>query len=325
MELVARKAAVEQLREEYAFSQRRACGLLALAVSSWRYRARRSDEALRTRLVELAREKPRFGYRRLQVLLQRSGETVNHKRVHRVYREAGLCLRRKKRKHCVRAGTPLRACASANEEWALDFVHDAVGCGRAIRVLSVVDAYTRECLALEVDTSFASRRVTRVLEGIIGERGAPQVIRCDNGPELTSRHFLAWCIEHKIELVHIQPGRPMQNGRVESFHGKLRDECLRVSWFGNLFEARRKIVAWRSEYNQERPHSSLGYRTPEEFARELGGEKGCGKAAAWKSTTRFSTALGNPAEGAGFPLSHSRDDDGSSSNASLQRGPDFVS
>ena len=128
----------------------------------------------------------------------------------------------------------------------------------AIRVLSVVDAYTRECLALEVDTSFASRRVTRVLEAIIAERGAPQVIRCDNGPELTSRHFLAWCIERKIELVHIQPGRPMQNGRVESFHGKLRDECLRVSWFGHLFEARRKIVAWQKEYNQERPHSSLG-------------------------------------------------------------------
>ena len=176
--------------------------------------------------MELAREKPRFGYRRLHVLLRRTGEAVNHKRVHRVYREAGLSLRRKKRKHCVRVGQPLRACTAANQEWALDFVHDAVDCGRAIRVLSVVDAYTRECLALEVDTSFASRRVTRVLEAILAERGVPQAIRCDNGPELTSRHFLAWCIERQIELVHIQPGRPMQNGRVESFHGRLRDECL---------------------------------------------------------------------------------------------------
>ena len=269
------KAAVGQMRGEYAFSQRRACGLLTVAVSSYRYQSRRSDESLRTRLVELARQKPRFGYRRLHVLLRRAGEEVNHKRVHRVYREAGLGLRRKKRKHCARQGKPLLARTAANQEWALDFAHDAVASGRAIRVLSVVDAYTRECLALEVDTSFASRRVTRVLEAIIAERGVPQVIRCDNGPELTSRHFLAWGIERKIELVHIQPGRPMQNGRIESFHGKLRDECLRVSWFGNLFEARRKIIAWRAEYNQERPHSSLGYRTPAEFASEAA--HGCGK------------------------------------------------
>jgi putative transposase len=133
-------------------------------------------------------------------------------------------------------------------------------------VLSVVDAFTRECLALEVDTSFASRRVTRVLDNIVSERGQPQTIRCDNGPELTSRHFLAWCVERQIELVHIQPGKPTQNARVESFHGRLREECLNVSWFQNLFDARRKIAAWRTEYNEERPHSSLGYRTPKEFA-----------------------------------------------------------
>jgi putative transposase len=145
-------------------------------------------------------------------------------------------------------------------------VHDAVDCGRTIRVLSVVDAYTRECLALEVDTSFASRRVTRVLEQIVIERGRPLAIRCDNGPELTSRHFLAWCVERQIELVHIQPGKPTQNARVESFNGRLREECLNLSWFQNLFDARRKIAAWRTEYNQERPHSSLGYRTPNEFA-----------------------------------------------------------
>ena len=145
-------------------------------------------------------------------------------------------------------------------------MHDAVECGRTIRVLTVVDAYTRECLALEVDTSFASRRVTRVLQQIIAERGAPQAIRCDNGPELTSRHFLAWAIERGIELVHIQPGKPTQNGRLESFNGKLREECLNLSWFQNLFDARRKIAAWQKEYNEERPHSSLGYRTPKEFA-----------------------------------------------------------
>src|SRR6266852_4913332 len=171
LELVARKAAVGQVREEYAFSERRAGALLRMAVSSYRYPTRRTDEPLRTRLVELAREKPRFGYRRLHVLLRRAGETVNHKRVHRVYREAGLMIRRKKRKHCARVGQPLRAWTAANQEWALDFVHDAVESGRTIRVLSVMDAYTRECLALEVDTSFASRRVTRVLEVIVAERG----------------------------------------------------------------------------------------------------------------------------------------------------------
>jgi len=254
------------MKQEYAFSERRACRLMMLAVTTYRYRSQRSDEPLRTQLVELAREKPRFGYRRLHVLLQRSGERVNHKRLHRIYREAGLIIRRKKRKHCVRVGQPLRAWTAANQEWALDFVHDAVACGRAIRVLSVVDAYTRECLALEVDTSFASRRVTRVLEAIVAERGVPQAIRCDNGPELTSRHFLAWCIERQIELVHIQPGKPTQNAHVESFHGRLREECLAVSWFQNLFDARRKIAAWRKEYNEKRPHSSLGYKTPTEFA-----------------------------------------------------------
>jgi putative transposase len=262
------KAAIGQMKEEYAFSERRACSLVLMAVSSYRYESQRSDEPLRTKLVELAREKPRFGYRRLQVLLRRSGERVNHKRLHRVYREAGLSIRRKRRKHCVREGKPLVARTSANQEWAVDFVHDAVECGRTIRVLSVVDAYTRECLALEVDTSFASRRVTRVLDAIVAERGQPKAIRCDNGPELTSRHFLAWGIERQIELLHIQPGKPIQNARVESFHGRLREECLNVSWFQNLFDARRKIAVWRKEYNEERPHSSLGYRTPKEFAQQ---------------------------------------------------------
>ena len=266
MELVDQRSDADWLRTTYATSERRVCGLMGMAVASYRYQSQRSDEPLRTQLVELAREKPRFGYRRLQVLLGRAGEHVNHKRVHRVYREAGLMIRRKKRKHCVREGKPLLVRTSANQEWALDFAHDVLACGRTIRILSVVDACTRECLALEVDTSFASRRVTRVLEAIMDERGQPGAIRCDNGPEFTSRHFLAWAMERKIELIHIQPGKPTQNGRVESFHGRLRDECLSVSWFQNLFDARRKIAAWRREYNEERPHSSLGYQTPKEFA-----------------------------------------------------------
>jgi putative transposase len=302
VELAVLKAAVGQVREEYAFSERRACLLMTMAVSSYRYRARGCDEGLRQRLVELAREKPRFGYRRLHVLLQRRGEMVNHKRVHRVYREAGLSLRRKKRKHCVRIGQPLRRSSAANQEWALDFVHDAVACGRAIRVLSVVDAYTRECLALEVDTSFASRRVTRALEQIIAQRGQPERIRCDNGPELTSRHFLAWCVERHIELLHIQPGKPTQNAQVESFHGRMREECLNLSWFENLFDARRKIAEWQREYNEERPHSSLGYLTPQEFARraipESRGKDG-GKAALENASgaSHFPTAQAAVANG----------------------------
>ena len=192
MELVDQRADADWLRVTYVVSERRVCGLMGMAVGSHRYRSQQTDEPLRTQLVELARSKPRFGYRRLHVLLRWGGEVVNHKRVHRIYREAGLRIRRKKRKHCVREGKPLLARTAADQEWALDFVHDAVEC-RAIRVLSVVDAYTRECLALEVDTSFASRRVTRVLDAIVAERGQPLAIRCDNGPELTSRHFLAWC------------------------------------------------------------------------------------------------------------------------------------
>jgi putative transposase len=260
---------VRWLWSRFLVSQRRLCGLLHVAESSQRYVSRRNDDLLRTRLVEAARQKPRWGYWRLQLKLREGGLAVNHKRVYRVYREAGLTMRRKRRKHLLRAGFVRPAVSEANQEWALDFVHDVAESGRKFRVLSVLDVYTRECLALEVDTGFAGRRVTRVLDHLVEERGRPLALRCDNGPEFTSRHFLAWCLERQIEVVHIEPGRPVQNAHVESFHGKLRDECLRASWFANLFEARRKIAAWRREYNEERPHSSLGYLTPAAFARRV--------------------------------------------------------
>ena len=166
----------------------------------------------------------------------------------------------------MRSGVSQPVLTGPNQEWSLDFVHDALASGRSVRVLSVVDNFTRECLALETDTSFASQRVTRVLESVIARRGAPQALRMDNGPELTSRHFLAWCIERKITMNHIQPARPMQNGHIESFNGRFRDECLNANWFRNLFDARIKIAGWRRDYNSSRPHSSLGYRTPGEFA-----------------------------------------------------------
>jgi putative transposase len=264
--LAEMKASVGHLRSAFRLSERRACHLVGLAVSSYRYRSIRSDDGLREKLRELARQRTRFGYRRLHALLAGEETAVNHKRVWRVYREAGLSLSRKRRRRLVRAGRPMQVVTAANEEWALDFVSDAIQGGRRIRVLTVVDAFTRECLALEVDTSFASPRVTRTLDAAINRRGRPRRIRCDNGPELTSRHFLAWCLERGIEPAHIQPGRPMQNGRVESFNGRLRDEFLNVSWFGNLFDARRQAAEWQKDYNEVRPHSSLGYRTPRAFA-----------------------------------------------------------
>jgi putative transposase len=216
-------------------------------------------------LVQLARQKPRYGYRRLHALLCRRGHEVNVKRVYRLYAEEGLMVRRKRRKRLVRERTAEPRLTRPNQEWAMDFIVDGLASGRMVRILSVVDAYTRECLALEADTSLGSRRVTRVLERLIGERGRPESVRSDNGPEFTSRRMLAWAEDWKVGLVHIQPGRPMQNGHVESFHGRLRDECLNASWFRTMNDVRYTLSAWREEYNCDRPHSALDYRTPMEF------------------------------------------------------------
>jgi putative transposase len=259
---------VQRLRAEFATSERHACELMSIPRSSYRYRSRRDDSVLREQLIELAHEKPRFGYRRLHILLRRAGHRINHKRVQRVYRAAGLCVRRIRRKRLTRSYASPRTLAAPNQEWAIDFASDVTASGRRLRVFSVVDVFTRECLALETDTSMPSRRVTRVLQRIINERGTPEFLRSDNGPEVSSRHYLAWCVERSISTIHIQPGKPTQNGHVESFHGRFRDECLNASWFWNLWDARRKISCWRIDYNQQRPHSSLAYRTPEAFARE---------------------------------------------------------
>jgi putative transposase len=253
--------------ETFGISERRVCGLLDVWRSSCRYQQKPDrNEKLHEQLVELAHERPRFGYRRLGVLLNRGGQHVNHKRLFRVYREAGLSVKRNRRKKLVRVGVSQPVLTAPNDEWSLDFVHDALASGRNVRVLSIVDNFTRECLALEVDTSFASQRVTRILGSVIERRGVPKALRMDNGPELTSRHFLAWCVERKIATHYIQPGKPMQNGHIESFNGRFRDECLNPNWFRNLFEARGQIANWREDYNAVRPHSSLAYRTPNDFA-----------------------------------------------------------
>ena len=255
--------------EQYEMSERQACKLVDLDRSSYRYEPRPDHNVeLRQELVQLARPKPRYGYRRLHAVLSRRGCPVSAQRVYRLYRTEGLMVRRLRRKRLSRVYVPSQLVRS-NQEWALDFVSDALATGRGIRVLTVVDAFTRENLSLEVDMSLSSRRVTRALEAVIERRGNPEAIRCDNGPELTSRHFLSWCEERKIQLIHIQPGKPMQNGHIESFNGRLRDECLNANWFRNLVDARAKTTAWREEYNGERPHSSLGYRTPNEFAEVL--------------------------------------------------------
>jgi len=239
--------------------------------ASYRYDPRPDRNAeLRDELVKLARQKPRYGYRRLHAVLERRGQAVNVKRVYRLYVEQGLAVRRRRRKRLVREQQIEPRLIRANQEWAMDFIVDGLANGRMIRILSVVDAFTRECLVLEADTSLGSGRVTRALDRLIEQRGQPESVRSDNGPEFTSRRMLGWAEERKISLIHIQPGRPMQNGRVESFHGRLRDECLNASWFRTLNDVRRTLGNWRQEYNCERPHSSLAYRTPAEFSRTLG-------------------------------------------------------
>lgn len=238
--------------------------------ASYRYESQPDRNAeLRAELVKLARQKPRYGYRRLHAVLARRGEPVNVKRVYRLYAEEGLAVRRRKRKRLVRERAAEPRLVRANQEWAMDFIVDGLANGRMVRILSVVDAFTRECLALEADTSLGSGRVIRVLERLIEERGVPENVRSDNGPEFTSRRMLGWAEERKVGLVHIQPGRPMQNGHVESFHGRLRDECLNASWFRTLNDVRHTLDRWREEYNLERPHSALAYRTPREFAAAL--------------------------------------------------------
>lgn len=264
-----RRAAVTYAQEAYGLSQRRACRLVDCARSTIRYQRwhRRDDTALRTRLRNLAAQRPRFGYRRLHVLLRRQGIIVNHKRIERLYREEGLAVRRRTRKSLtpVRRGRPVQP-ERANEQWALDFLQDALASGRKLRVLSVIDVFTREALALEVDTSLPGARVVRVLDRLLGERQRPVQLVLDNGPELISRALEEWAYQHTVTLHFIDPGKPIQNAHCESFHGRLRDECLNEHWFLGLSDARRIVEDWRQDYNRERPHSALGYQTPVEFA-----------------------------------------------------------
>ena len=268
VEPAAKKAAAEYLMKAHQMSERRACRLVEVHRATKQYRTKRKHEdTLRQRLGELARQRQCFGYRRLTALLRREGQTINHKRVYRLYRELGLAMRRKRRPRSSRAALPAKVMPSrANQHWAMDFVSDTVAGGQPFRAFTLVDQYTRECPAIEVDTSLPGLRVIRGLERLRQERGLPEEITCDNGPEFVSRAVQAWCAQKGVLLRYIAPGKPMQNVYVESFNGRLREECLNTNWFLHLADARRIIESWRQDYNEQRPHSALAYRTPYEFA-----------------------------------------------------------
>jgi putative transposase len=261
---------VSYVEVKYEISERHACRLVGLGRSTHRYRARKAvrDAELRTRLKELAARRMRFGYRRLTALLEREGMPANHKRVYRLYREEGLAMRIRQRRRIRWSGAVVKPAASQpNQRWSMDFLSDCVSTGKVIRMLTIVDDCTRECPAIEVDTALGGLRVRRVLDRIASERGLPEAIVVDNGPEFRGRALAAWSEERRVRLEFIQPGKPVQNAYVESFNGRLRDECLNANWFTNLSDARRKIEIWRQDYNQQRPHSSLNYLPPAEFAR----------------------------------------------------------
>lgn len=259
---------VQYLEDAWHLSERRACGLAVLCRATARYEGRpRDDTLVRTRLRELAGQRKRFGYRRLGVLLRRDGLVINHKRVERLYREEGLSLRKRTRKRLrSEQRGPGNVATRPNEIWSLDFVSDALAPGRRLKLLTVVDTYTRESLAIEVDTSIGGERMARVLDRIIAERGAqPEEIVLDNGPEMTSRALDQWAYERGVRLRFIAPGKPVQNCYIESFNGRLRDECLNQHWFLSLADARELIESWRVDYNHCRPHSALGNQAPAEF------------------------------------------------------------
>jgi putative transposase len=261
---VAKREVAAYLIRQRELSQRRACALVGMPTCSLRYQSRRQDDVVvRGRLKELAQERPRFGYRRLGVLLRREGHVVNLKRVLRLYREEGLKLRTKKRKRITSAQRVRpEAPTAVNQVWTMDFVADTLSSGRRFRGLNIVDCYSREALCVEVDTSLTGQRVVRALQRLGETRGLPHTIQVDNGPEFTGRALDEWAFSNRVKLHFIDAGKPVQNAVIESFNGKMRDECLNQEWFTDLNEARISIERWREDYNLFRPHSSLNNLAP---------------------------------------------------------------
>lgn len=257
-----------QVVTSLGLSRRRACRLVGIQESSFYYHARRRDDsAQRERLRELAQQRPRFGCARLHILLQREGLAVNHKRTERIYREEGLFIRLKKRRQRVSGlRMPMPLIQRPNQGWSMDFVAAVLANGRRFRALTIVDNFTRECPGIEVDISLSGVRVARVLSRLALERGLPDVITVDNGPEFAGKALDEWAYRRGVKLNFIRPGKPVENAYAESFNGRFRDECLNEHWFQTLIEARTKIESWREDYNSVRPHSSLGNLTPNDFA-----------------------------------------------------------
>jgi putative transposase len=250
---------------------RRACRVIGLSTATWRYQRRETalNATVMARLEAHAAMRARFGYRRLHILLEREGLCVNHKRIHRLYRAAGLQVRRRRRKRLTRADrVPLPLPSQPSERWSMDFMVDTLADGRGFRTLNIVDDFTRQCLAIEVDRSLPGLRVARVLDRLAADVGLPQTIVVDNGPEFAGRTLDAWAYAHNVTLRFIRPGKPIENAYVESFNGKFRDECLNEHWFLNLPDAKATIELWRIDYNHVRPHSALNHATPAAFARD---------------------------------------------------------
>jgi len=270
----AQREVVRILQDEHSFSERQACKTVGLHRSTYRYQLKPVDDTeIRVRLRQLAEQRRRFGSPRLHVLLRREGYLINHKRTERLYREEGLSLRlKRRRKRCSILRVVMNKPQRVNQHWSMDFVTDSLYSGRRFRILTVVDNLSRECPVLEADHSLTGSRITRVLDRIALIRGLPEMITVDNGPEFISKAMDAWAYEKGINLHFIQPGKPAQNGYIESFNGKFRDECLNEHVFVNLEDARKKIEAWRKDYNGYRPHRSLNNMTPEEFAASLSDE-----------------------------------------------------
>jgi len=252
---------------ERNYSQRRACALAGIEPRVYRYRSKRPDDGvIRKRLRELAAERRRFGYRRLHILLTREGVEMNWKKLYRLYKEERLTVRKRGgRKRALGTRRPMTIPQGVNQRWPLDFVSDSLVDCRRFRILCVIDDYSRECLATVVDNSISGVRVARELDRIAEARGHPNMIVSDNGTELTSNAILKWSQDRQVEWHYIQPGKPMQNGFVESFNGRLRDECLNEHLFSSYNLARQIIGGWRIDYNNRRPHSSLDGLTPMEF------------------------------------------------------------
>ncbi|WP_264812693.1 IS3 family transposase, partial [Acetobacter oeni] len=267
---VAKRQAVRHIQEALDLSERRACALVGLARRVARYVSTRADDAaLRQRLRDMASQRRRFGYRRLGYLLAREGGSPNHKKLFRLYQEEGLKVRhRGARKRALGTHAPITIPQEPGQRWSLDFVSDALICGRRFRILTVIDDFSRKNLALVADTSLSGGRVARELTALVERYGKPLMIVSDNGTEFTSHAILKWADEMKIEWHYIAPGKPQQNGFVESFNGRLRDECLNETLFTSLTHARQILADWREDYNTVRPHSQLDGRTPDQVARQ---------------------------------------------------------